>query len=389
MEALEKWVIERRREFHRYPEIAFREEKTAGKVAAILNELSLEVKTGFAGTGVTALLRGKEGGKTLGLRADMDALPIEEKNEVEYRSEVPGVMHACGHDAHTAVLLGVAKHIVDNELQKNIKGNIKFIFQPAEEGVRGARAIIKEGVLENPSVDAVYACHVSNDLPSGEIGLYEHISNASSDRFNLTARAKGGHAAYPEKTSDAILASCFFVTQIQSIVSRNIDPTESAVVSVGVLEGGTASNILPDEVSLHGTVRAFSETTRLLARRRLRDFAYALKQSFALEGVDFEYVDGCPPCKNDPEAVSLVRSAAEEIVGEDRTKFLRPKMGAEDFAYFAEKKPAAFFRLGTGNKETGITGGGHQPYFEIDEGALITGVRVFLRAAEKYLGTAC
>lgn len=385
MDDLKKWVIDLRREFHMEPELAFEEKRTSERAAEILKGLGLEVKTGFAGTGVAGLLRGKNPGKTVGLRADMDALPVEEKNDVEYKSTVPGLMHACGHDAHTAMLLGAARKMAEDNFAETLNGNVKFIFQPAEEGVRGARAIIEEGVMDDPRVDAAFACHVSNDYLCGEIGLYESISNASSDRFKLVVRGKGCHAASPEKGSDAILAACHFVTQIQSVVSRNIEPVEPGVVSVGIIRGGTASNILPEEVLIEGTTRAFKEEVRQLIKNRLSAFAGSLGEAFGLTGVDYEYRDGCPPCVNSPEAVAIARAAAERAAGAGKVKMVEPKMGAEDFAYFALKAPSALFRLGTANPEKGITGQAHGPFFDIDEDALMTGVDVFVETVKGYL----
>ncbi len=384
---LETWVRKLRRQFHMHPETAFEEYRTSARVAEILGGLGMEVRTGFAGTGVTGLLGCREAGPVIALRADMDALPLEEKTGACYGSKVPGVMHACGHDAHTAILLGTARNIADNRIHEGLRGSIKFVFQPAEEGVRGAKAIIEEGALRDPAPDISLACHVTNDLECGKIGVYSSVSNASSDRFKVTVRGRGGHAAYPDQCADAIVASCYFVTQIQSIVARNVDPTEAAVVSVGVISGGTASNILPESVVLKGTVRAFREKVRLLERRRLFDFAKGLKKSFRLEDVDLKYIDGCPPCVNSPRAVSLVRAAAEEVLGPNKIKVLSPKMGAEDFAYFAGEAPAALFRLGTANAGKGITGRAHGPYFDIDEDALMYGVKVFTEAVKKYLGS--
>lgn len=385
MDDLEKWVVGLRREFHMHPELAFEEKRTSGRVAEILKSLGLEVKTGFAGTGVTGLLRGKNPGKTAALRADMDALPVEEKNDVEYKSTVPGLMHACGHDAHTAMLLGAAKKMAEDNISETLHGNVKFIFQPAEEGVLGAKAIIEEGVMDDPRVDAAFACHVSNDFPCGEIGLFESISHASSDRFKLVVRGKGCHAAAPDKGSDAILAACHFVAQVQSIVSRNVSPVDSGVVSVGIIRGGTASNILPGEVLIEGTTRAFKEEVRQLIISRLSALAGALPEAFGLEGVDYEYRDGCPPCVNSPEAVSIARAAAEKVAGAGMVKTAEPKMGAEDFSYFALKAPSAFLRLGTANPEKGPTGEAHGPFFDIDEDALITGVDVFVEIVKGYL----
>jgi amidohydrolase len=384
MDSFEKWLVCLRREFHMEPEIAFQEKKTSARAAEILRGLGLDVKTGIAGTGVTALLKGKKPGKTILLRADMDALPVYEKNDVEYKSKVPGMMHACGHDAHTAVLLGAARRMVEEGYGEKISGNIKFVFQPAEEGVRGARAMIEEGVMSDPVVDASFAGHVSNDLPCGEIGIYENISHASSDRFILTVRGRGCHAASPEKGSDSIVAACFFVAQIQTIVSRNADPVDPAVVSVGIIRGGTAQNILPDEVVIEGTTRAFNENTRQMLKKRLSEFSGSLAAAFDLDGVDFEYVDGCPPCVHSPEAVEILREAAFAAVGRERVSVQEPKMGAEDFAYFARKSPSAFFRLGTANPQKKITGNGHSPFFDIDEDALLVGVDVFTQTVKKF-----
>ncbi len=385
MADLEDWVIQLRRDFHTCPELAFQEKKTSRKIAGILTDLKLEVETGLGGTGVTGLLRGKRPGKTIGLRADMDALPIEEKNDVSYKSRIEGVMHACGHDAHMAIMLGVARYVVENELHQDFRGNVKFIFQPAEEVVGGAKAVIRDGVLENPRVNLLLAGHVSNDVETGECGIYESISNASSDRFSTRIRARGGHGAHPHKTSDAILASCFFVTQLQSIVARNVDPTQPAVVSVGIVRGGTAANILPEEVVIEGTVRALKEEVRQLVKKRLSDFALALKDSYALEEVDFDYRDGCPPCVNDPKAISVLRSAAEKTLGPDKVRVLTPEMGAEDFACFAGERPSALMRLGTENPGKGTAGPAHSPFFDIDEQSLMTGVRVFVTALRQYL----
>ncbi len=384
MDEFKKWLTALRRDFHMHPELAFEEKRTSKIAAEILEGLKLEVKTGFAGTGVTGLLRGKKPGRTVALRADMDALPIQEKNDVGYKSVVPGIMHACGHDAHTAILLGAAKKLAESGISEKLDGNVKFIFQPAEEGVRGAKAIIEEGVMENPPVDAAFAIHVSNDYPCGIIGLYEKISNASSDRFKAVIRGKGCHAAAPDKGSDAILAACHFVTQIQSIVSRNLDPTESGVVSVGIIRGGTAANILPEEVVIEGTARAFREDVRRVIKRSLARFAGSLAAAFDLNGVDYEYTEGCPPCVNSPEAVAAAMAAAEKVVGAESVKIIEPKMGAEDFAYYAEKAPSALIRLGTANREKGITGEGHGPYFDIDEEALIIGVDVFVETVREY-----
>ncbi len=384
MKYLEEWVIGLRREFHKHPEIAFNEVQTAAKIADILRELGLEVKTGYAGTGVAGILKGGNDGPTLGLRADIDALPIQEKNDVEYKSRIDGMMHACGHDAHTAILLGVARYIIDNDLVERINGNVKFIFQPAEEGVRGAKAIIKEGILEEPHVDCVLGCHVSNEMETGEAGFFDSVSHASSDRFRAVFIDKGAHAARPHKTNDTILAACFFATQIQTIMSRNIDPIDSGVVSIGVIQGGSAANILPEKVLLEGTVRSFNENVRKTIKKRLAGFADSIKTAYDLDRVDYQYTDGCPPCVNTPEATKLLREAAAEVLQPNRLKTIQPGMGAEDFAYYSIERPSAIFKLGTSNQPAGENKEGHTPLFDIDESALFNGVKIFVSAIEKF-----
>lgn len=401
---LDEWVVSLRREIHREPETAFREVKTSMKAAGILRALGLEVVTGLAKTGVTGLMAGGLPGGTLALRADMDALAIDEKNDVPYRSSVPGIMHACGHDAHTAMLLGAAKHMVENGFREKIKGNVKFVFQPGEEGVRdmeaaykagipgfekvdtGAEVMIAEGVLDNPRADMAFACHVSNELECGEVGISAGAAFASSDRIRVVFKRRGCHAAQPDRGSDVIVAASHFITQLQSIVSRNVPPTEPAVISVGMIKGGTSGSVLPEEVLLEGTVRALREEVRQLMKRRIIQTACSIEKQFGLEGVSCEYMRGCPPCINDSKALDVLKRAAEKVSGAGKVKILKPAMLAEDFAYFANEVPSALFILGTGNRGKGIKGDLHSPFFDIDENALVHGVNIMVKTAEEFFG---
>ena len=380
-----KWLLQIRRDFHMYPEIAYKEIRTSNKIARILNDLGLEVKTGIGKTGVMGLLKGRYPGKTIGLRADMDALPITEKNNVDYTSKKKGLMHACGHDAHITIMLGVVKYLVDNGLKNLLKGNVKFIFQPAEEGGAGAKAMIEDGILENPDVDRVIACHMFPGLQIGHVGIFETQSHASADAVRLFIKGKGGHAARPELCDDPIVAASYFVTQIQTIASRNITPSDSIVVTIGKFVGGTAYNIIPDSVELLGTVRALDEKVRLKAKHRLIEITKGLKKSFNLKECILDYQDGYPVCINDKKVSLFMKNIASQVIGKDYVHILKPGMGGEDFAYYALQKPSSIIMLGSANKKKGINSALHSSTFDIDEGVLKIGVDIFSRAVIEYL----
>jgi amidohydrolase len=375
-------VVADRRYLHQHPEIAFEEENTARFVAEKLRALGLEVTTGIAKTGVLGLLRGGQPGKTVLLRADMDALPLEELNDVPYRSRTPGVMHACGHDAHTAMLLGVARLLT--ERRDAIKGTVKFIFQPAEEAGGGAKPMIDEGVMENPRVDAAFGVHIGQDLPLGTIGVRTGPMNAASDGFVATIRGKGAHAARPHLAVDPVVIAAQCILALQTLVSREVNPLRQAVITVGAVHAGTVANIIPEEAVMRATVRTFDDEIRQHLAERipalLRGIATALRGE-----ADVQYRFGYPVLVNDAAMTDLVREVARGIVGPERLIEREPGMGGEDMAYFLQRAPGCFFRIGSRNPERGLVYGHHHPRFDVDEAALPVGIDMFVRLVERYL----
>jgi amidohydrolase len=379
---MKDWLVEIRREIHMHPELGFEEIETSKLVSEWLERFGLEVKRGWAKTGVVGLLQGGEPGKTVAIRADMDALPLEEANQVPYASAVRGKMHACGHDAHMAILLGVAKFF--SSMKEKVKGRIKWIFQPAEEGGGGGRVMVEERVLENPEVNAIFGAHVFPFLPIGKVGVYEREGLAATDRFTIKVIGQGGHAASPHVTKDPILAAGHLITQIHSIVSRNINPLESGVITVGKVIGGTAFNIIPDEVELLGTVRSLNPQVREELKCRIEQVVKGVAGSFGINyRFDFEY--GYPVLINDSKMTQLVISACSKGIGKENVEVLKPSMGGEDFAYYLQKVPGSFFRLGCRNEEKGIIHPYHSSLFDIDEEVLPFGVEMFVRVLDQYL----
>jgi amidohydrolase len=381
-------VVADRRDFHQHPELAFQEVRTAGIVAERLRALGVEgVRTGIAQTGVTGLIHGKQGdGKTVLLRADMDALPILEENEVEYVSQTPGVMHACGHDAHTAMLLGVTRLLMDR--RDDFAGTVKVLFQPAEEAPPGgAKPMIEAGVLEDPAVDAVFGLHVAQELPVGEIRLRSGPAMAAADRFHLRIRGKGGHGARPQSSIDPIVIGAYIVTAMQTLVSRTVDPTEEAVVTVGTFKAGEAFNVIPDTAELGGTVRTFTPENRDLIEERIGTVARGIAQAMGAE-IDYAYTRGYPATVNDADMTELVREEAAKVVGADNVLESPLLMGAEDFSYFLEARPGAFWFVGSNNPERGLIWGHHHPRFDIDEATLAVGMESMVNVALGYLDEA-
>ncbi len=380
---MQDWLVEIRRTIHRHPELGFEEIETSQLVSDWLERFGLRVERGLAKTGVVGLLEGSGPGRTVALRADMDALPLEEANRVPYASGVKGKMHACGHDAHVTILLGVARFF--SFMRDRVKGNIKWIFQPAEEGGGGGRAMVEEGVLENPKVNAIFGVHVFPFLPIGKVGIYEREGLAAADRFTIKIIGKGGHAATPHAAKDPILAAGHLITQIHSIVSRNIDPLDSAVVTIGKVSGGTAFNIIPDEVELMGTVRSLNPQVREELKSRIEQTVQGVVRSFGM-AYRFEFEYGYPVLINDLEMSKLVAAACSKGIGKENVEVLKPSMGGEDFAYYLEKVPGSFFRLGCRNEEKGIVHPFHSTLFDIDEEVLPFGVEMFIRVIDQYLG---
>ncbi len=363
-------VVRLRRAIHQKPELAFEEHATAALVAEELASLPVEFRTGVAQTGVVATLKGGQPGPTVALRADMDALPIHEETGLEFASGNAGAMHACGHDAHTASLLGTA--MILSRLKDDWPGTVRFIFQPSEEKPPGgARAMIKEGVLEG--VDAIYGQHVAPELQTGVIGVRSGAYMASADEVYVTIHGEGGHAAAPhELKGDAVLAAAHVLTALQSVISRHRPPGVPSVLSFGRVIADGATNVLPDLARLEGTFRAMDEDWREKGRNLIRRTAEHAAQALgATAEVDFTI--GYPALFNHEEPSQCVRSAAKDFVGEERTLDLDQWYAAEDFAFFVEECPGAFYRLGTGNKSEGITHGLHTPRFTIDEEALRSG----------------
>ena len=380
---MKDWLVELRRTIHMNPELGFEESETSKLVAGWLEKFGLRITRGVAKTGVVGLLQGEKAGKTVAIRADMDALPLEEANQVPYRSRVKGKMHACGHDAHVTILLGVAR--LFSSIRERVQGNIKWVFQPAEEGGGGGRVMVEEGALENPRVDAIFGAHLFPDLNTGKVGIHEKQGLAATDRIIIKIAGRGAHGAYPHLSRDPILAAGHLITQIHSIVSRSIAPLDSAVITIGKVSGGTAFNIIPDEVELLGTVRSLTPQVREELKSRLEQVTQGLARSFDLDcRLVFDY--GYPALVNDPEMSHLVASACGQGIGEENVEFLRPSMGGEDFAYYLQKVPGSFFRLGCRNEEKGIIHPFHSSRFDIDEEALPFGVEMFARIIDEFLG---
>ena len=379
---MKDWLVEIRRTIHMNPELMFEEKETAKLVAEWLEKFGFQVQKGMAKTGVVGLLRGGKGGKTVAIRADMDALPLEEATQVPYASKIKGKMHACGHDAHVTILLGVAKFF--SSIREQVKGNIKWIFQPAEEGGGGALVMVEEGVLENPKVDAIFGAHVYPEIQIGKVGINEREGLAATDRFIIKMIGKGGHGAYPHYSKDPILAAGHVITQIHSIVARDINPLDNAVVTIGKVNGGTAFNIIPDEVEILGTVRSLTPEVREKLKFRLEQVARGVASSFGMDyRCDFQY--GYPALVNDPQMSRLVADACSKGIGKGNVAFLKPSMGGEDFAYYLEKVPGSFFRLGCRNEAKGIIHPFHSSLFDLDEDVLPFGVEMFVRIIDEYL----
>jgi amidohydrolase len=380
---MKDWLIETRRTIHMNPELGFEEVETSKLVAGYLEKFGLRVKTGMAKTGVIGLLKGDKPGKTVAIRADMDALPMEEANQVPYRSKVKGKMHACGHDAHVTILLGVAR--LFSSMGNQVRGNIKWVFQPAEEGGGGGRVLTEEGVLENPKVDAIFGAHLFPDLKIGKVGIHEREGLAATDRFVIKMIGRGAHGAYPHLSKDPILAAGHLITQVHSIVSRSINPLDSAVITIGKVSGGTAFNIIPDETEILGTVRSLNQKVREELKSRMEQVTQGVAKSFGVDfHFDFQY--GYPALVNDPEMSRLVAVACGKGIGKENVEFIRPSMGGEDFSYYLEKVPGSFFRLGCRNEEKGIVNPFHSSRFDIDEDVLPFGVEMFARIIDEYLG---
>ena len=365
-------MVSIRRHLHAHPELSYEEVETSKFIAEKLTEYSIEHQTNFGGYGIVGLIKGKNpSSKTIALRADMDALPIEEKNTSEYVSKNMGVMHACGHDVHTTSLLGAAKIL--NELKEDFEGTIKLIFQPAEEKLPGGASImIKDGVLENPKVEIIFGQHVLPQLETGKVAFKSGIAMASCDEIYITVKGKGGHGAVPHLAIDPVLIASHMVVALQSVVSRNVNPTLPSVLSIGKFIANGATNIIPDEVRLEGTFRTFDEEWRMEAHEKIKTICKHTAQSFGGD-CDILIDVGYPFLKNDETTTKTAFTFAQEYLGAENVEEMPARMTAEDFSYYSQIVPACFYRLGTGNIAKGITSPIHTPTFDVDENFLKTG----------------
>jgi amidohydrolase len=366
-------VIELRRHLHQNPELSFQEFNTSKFVCDKLDEFGIEYEKGYVKTGIVGLIKGNNPkSKTIALRADLDALPILEENNISYKSVNEGVMHACGHDVHTASLLGAAKIL--NEVKDQFNGTIKLIFQPGEEKLPGgASLMIAEGVLDNPSPDAVIGQHVYPQLEAGKVGFRSGMYMASCDELYVTIKGEGGHAALPHQNIDPILISSHIITALQQLISRMMPPTIPAVLSFGKIIGNGATNIIPDRVELEGTFRAMNEEWRAVAHKRMTKMAESIAESMGGE-CEFRIEKGYPFLVNDEIVTGQAKEAAIQFLGAENVIDLDLRMTAEDFAYYSQLKPSCFYRLGIRNEAENIISGLHTSTFNIDESALETSI---------------
>jgi amidohydrolase len=378
----DKELVALRRDLHRHPELGFKETRTNAFVTRHLEALGLSPRT-LAGTGVTALVEGGNAGKTLMLRADLDALPVQEENDTPYRSVNQGVMHACGHDFHTAILLGTAKSL---RRDPPARGRVKLNFQPAEEGLNGAGAMVRDGIMESPKVDAVLGYHIWQSLPVGKIGVVTGPCMAAVGRFKITVRGKGGHAAYPHRSVDPVVVAAHIITALQSIVSRNVDPLDSGVVTVGQVHAGSAFNIIPPEASMEGTVRSFSKEAGRVLPRRLREIATGVARALGAT-VQVEYVHEHNPVVNDAAMADFMRTVARDVVGRKNVLDPPPSMGGEDHSLYQELAPGCYVFLGAATPK-GEPFPHHHPRFNPDERVLPIGVELMAQASRRWLALA-
>jgi amidohydrolase len=381
-EAMRDELVAVRRDLHAHPELAFEEVRTAGIVAKALGELGYEVQTGIGKTGVVGVMESNDpGGETLLLRFDMDALPVHEAVDVDFKSTVEGKMHACGHDAHTSIGLGVARMLARHRDQW--KGTAKFVFQPAEEIVSGARAMIADGVLQNPAPTRSLSMHVWSNSEVGTVAITDGPMMASVDGFDLTITGRGAHGASPHEGVDPVVAAAQIITALQSIVSRNVAPLDQGVVTVGAIHAGSAHNIIPDTVTLKGTIRAFKDETMQLLCRRIREIVEGVSAAMGVSAeLQFAPVR-TPATVNNSAMVEIVRSVARDMVGDANLRSDHRTMGAEDCSYFLNAAPGAYVFVGAGNKDKGMTEPHHSPRFQIDEDSLPLSVALVTASALK------
>jgi len=376
---IEKDIINWRRDFHRYPELGFKEKRTSKVIGELLSSFGLSPQMNIGKTGVIADLSFGDG-PTIALRADMDALPMQETSGLDFASVNDGVMHACGHDGHMAMLLGAAKSL--SEQSHRLHGTVRFIFQPAEEGAGGARYMIEDGCLDN--IDEIYGIHLWNYQPVGEVGIKEGPVLAAADMFDITIKGIGGHGAAPQGTIDTVVIASHLIQAFQTIISRNTNPLESTVITIGKIQGGHNFNIISDEVKLSGTARAYTEENRQLIKTRMLEIISGIEKTFSAK-ISFDYEDGYPPTINHAKQTSNVLEASKKVVG-DKAKAPYLSMGGEDFAYYLKEKPGCFFFVGSApNKNKLFETPHHCSHFTMDEKALLIGPSIYLNLVDNLL----
>lgn len=373
-------VVELRRHFHEHPELSGEEFETSNKVQETLDSYGIPFKTGYAKTGVLGVIEGRKPGKTVALRADMDALPITEENTHDFISKIKGNMHACGHDAHTAMLLGVGKIL--NEMKDELPGKILLVFQPSEEitPVGGAQPMMEDGLFDEHEPDAIFAQHVWPDLPVGQMGVLPGPIMGASDRFKVTVEGAGGHASMPHQTVDAIIVANAVMTNLQTIVSRNVDPVDSAVLTIGKIEGGSRYNVIADKAVIEGTIRTYKPKTKEMVKKRFHSIVNGVVQSMDAKA-EIEYYDGYPATVNDPIWAKHIKETAIHMYGIDSAPEVAPSLGGEDFSRFLLQYPGAYFWLGTALPGVEKQKPLHDPEFDIDEEALIYGTEFMAQVA--------
>jgi len=379
--ALAPWLEEIFKHLHQHPELSKQEYETQKFILAELEKMGIEAQP-CADTGVVGLIRGGKPGKTVAFRADMDALPIEEASDSPYKSQNPGVMHACGHDSHMTILLGLAK--IMNDKKEELSGNIKLFFQPAEEKEGGAKRMIEAGCMEDPKVDAVFFSHCTPTIPVGKIQVRSGATSAASDSFQVTFRGVGCHGAYPQRGTDSIVAACQAVTALQTISSRRNSPADPVVVTVGAIHAGTAGNIIPNSCELRGTIRTVDPKTRLRVWEDFKQIVTGVATAMGVE-VDIFIKEGYAATICDDAMVALTRTAGAKILGDENViKTGETTMGSEDFAYFCEAAPGCNYRFGVSSEKTG-TATAHNPGFVVDLDALPIGAAVYAQIADDFL----
>ncbi len=376
---INEYIVQIREYFHEYPELSFKEYKTADKIEEELKAMGLEPKR-ITETGIIADIKGK-GNKTVAIRADIDALPVTEENKVPYVSRNEGVMHACGHDTHMAMLLGAAKMLIADK--EKLNGNIRLIFQPAEElPPGGAVDMIKNGALDN--VDYIIGQHIMGFMPAGHVAIYYKEMMANADEFDITVHGKGGHGSAPQDAVDTVYITAHLVEMLNTIVSREIDPMEAAVITVGTINAGYRYNIIAAHSKLTGTVRTFNLEVQKKIIKRIKDILEGLKSTYGIE-YEYNYKKGYPVLINNEKISRDIEEAAEKIVGKKNIEHPKPNMGGEDFAYYLEKIPGAYYFFGASNIKKGINSPNHSPTFDADEDQLYTGARILKEAAMNIL----